>query len=74
MNITPYLFGLMGLALLVYGEYILASVLLIIAVAEITFPNLNTTTGTPATFLRFGLILTIGSLLIYRLFYLRGTT
>jgi hypothetical protein len=58
MNITPYLFGLIGLALLIEGENVLASVLLITAVAEMAFPNLNTTTGTLATVLRFGLIIT----------------
>ncbi|MCF4970621.1 hypothetical protein [Nostoc sp. CMAA1605] len=74
MNITPYLFGLIGLALLIEGENILASVLLITTVAQLAFPNLNTTAGTSATILRIGLIVIIASLLIYRLFFVRSRT
>ena len=72
MNITPYLIALVGIVLLIQQEYAIAGVLLIIAGAQIVFPNLNTMTGTPATILRFGLIGTIVSLLIYQFFYVRG--
>jgi hypothetical protein len=71
MNITPYLLGVIGLTLVVYGEYILGTVLLIIAGGEIVFPNLNTTTGTQTTVVRFGFITTITFLMIYRLFSIR---
>lgn len=71
MNITPYLLGVIGVALVIYGDYILGAVLLIIAGGEIIFPNLNTTPGTQATVVRFGFIATIAALLIYRLFYIR---
>nr|AVH79610.1 hypothetical protein [Nostoc sp. PCC 9205] len=71
MNITPYLLGVIGLTLVVYGEYILGTVLLIIAGGEIVLPNLNTTTDTQATVVRFGFIVTIASLMFYRLFYIR---
>jgi hypothetical protein len=71
MNITPYLLGVIGLTLVVYGEYILGTVLLIIAGGEILLPNLNITTGTQTTVVRFGFITTIVALMIYRLFSIR---
>jgi hypothetical protein len=71
MNITPYLLGVIGLTLVVYGEYILGTILFIIAGGEIVLPNLNTTTGIQPTVVRFGFIVTITSLMFYRLFYIR---
>jgi hypothetical protein len=71
MNITPYLLGVIGLILVVYGEYILGTILFIIAGGEIVLPNLNITTGIQTTVVRFGFIVTITSLMFYQLFYIR---
>ncbi|MEH1824339.1 MAG: hypothetical protein V7L22_03055 [Nostoc sp.] len=66
MNITPYLIAIVGIALIVEQEYVIAAIMLLIAISEITLPNLNTITTTSATFIRFGLIGALVSLLVYR--------
>ncbi|MEH1920023.1 MULTISPECIES: hypothetical protein [unclassified Nostoc] len=66
MNITPYLIAIVGIALIVEQEYVIAATMLLIAISEITLPNLNTITTTSATFIRFGLIGALVSLLVYR--------
>ncbi|MHC5860627.1 hypothetical protein [Nostoc sp.] len=66
MNITPYLIAIIGIALIVEQEYVIAATMLLIAISEITLPNLNTITTASATFIRFGLIAALVSLLVYR--------
>ncbi|MBD3884599.1 hypothetical protein IFO70_22930 [Phormidium tenue FACHB-886] len=71
MNVTPYLIGFVGIALLLQREIEFGVMMLIIAVAEILMPNLNANDSNLSGITRFGLAVTIVFLIVYRLSSIR---
>lgn len=55
MEIFPYLFGVVAIALLIMKEFILGSVLLLVCIAQTTMPNLNVENNSRAMYIRIGL-------------------
>jgi hypothetical protein len=55
MEISPYLIGILSIALLVSKEFILGFSLLSICVAQILMPNLNIVESSRNTYIRLGL-------------------
>ena len=55
MEISPYLFGVVAIALLIMKEFILSSALLLVCIAQITMPNLNVENNLRAMYIRLGL-------------------
>jgi hypothetical protein len=55
MEISPYILGVMAIALLIMKEFILGSALLLVCIAQITMPNLNVENNLRAMYIRLGL-------------------
>lgn len=66
MNITPYVFGLIGLFLVLNKEYSMSSILIIGALLEAVFPDWATAQGNVISVVRIGLASLFVGLIIHR--------